>query len=60
MNQEISDKRERVNAFLNAQTRESDIPGIQYVVVDSNQIIYDYAGGLADIKNLLQTLSQKE
>ena len=60
MNPEIPDKIERVKAFLDKQSRESDIPDIQYFVMDSNHIIFNYAGGLADIKNLLHTLSQKE
>jgi D-alanyl-D-alanine carboxypeptidase len=29
----------------------SDVPGIQYTVIDADRIVFDYAGGWADIKN---------
>ena len=51
MNQTIPDKHQRVKTLLDEQTSESDIPGIQYIVMDSSRIIFDYAGGLANIKN---------
>jgi len=51
MNQTIPDRNQKVKAFLDTQTNESDIPGIQYIVMDSSHIIFDYFGGLADIKN---------
>ena len=35
---------------LDALIRKSKTPGIQYVVVDSNSTIMDYASGFADIK----------
>jgi CubicO group peptidase (beta-lactamase class C family) len=53
MNPEILDKSEKVKTFLINQTGESEIPGIQYIVMDSSHLIFDFAGGLADIKNQL-------
>jgi CubicO group peptidase (beta-lactamase class C family) len=29
----------------------SHVPGLQYIVIDPNRILFEYAGGLADIKN---------
>jgi CubicO group peptidase (beta-lactamase class C family) len=51
MNQEIPEKSQKVKAFLDKETSESVIPGIQYIIMDSSRLIFNYAGGLADIKN---------
>lgn len=51
MNQAMRDRDERVNSFLDEHTSKSRIPGIQYMIVDSDQIIFQYTGGWADIKN---------
>ena len=51
MNQSIPNKSFKVKTFLDAQTSKSDIPGIQYILMDSNRIIFEYSGGWADIKN---------
>lgn len=40
-----------VKDYLDKQTGEGNIPGIQYIVMDSDGIIFEYAGGWADIKN---------
>ncbi len=37
--------------YLDKQTGEGNIPGIQYTVMDSDRIIFEYVGGWADIKN---------
>jgi CubicO group peptidase (beta-lactamase class C family) len=42
-----------VTQFLDDQVGDSDIPGIQYVIVDSTGILLEYYGGFADIKNRL-------
>ena len=34
---------------IGAQLNRLDIPGIQYIVMNSNQILYEYMGGWADI-----------
>lgn len=39
-----------VTRFL-AQYTESEVPGLQYIVVDAEGIIFEFAGGLADIQN---------
>ena len=40
----------RVESYLTALTRTSKTPGIQYVVVSANGVLFEYAGGLADIR----------
>ncbi len=37
--------------YIDKQTRDGNIPGIQYIVMDSDRIIFEYADGWADIKN---------
>jgi D-alanyl-D-alanine carboxypeptidase len=39
-----------VTQVLN-QHAGSQVPGLQYVVVNTNETLFEYAGGLADIKN---------
>ncbi|MHA2062131.1 MAG: serine hydrolase domain-containing protein, partial [Candidatus Sifarchaeia archaeon] len=51
MSQSISNKDEKVKIYLDTQISTSEIPGIQYIVSDSSQTIFEYAGGWADIKN---------
>lgn len=41
---------ERAESYLTALVRTSKIPGIQYLVVDSTQIRFEYHGGWADIR----------
>jgi len=41
---------ERVRDFLDRHISKSNIPGIQYMAMDSDRIILEYAGGWADIK----------
>ncbi len=43
--------------FLDEAVRESSIPGVQYVVVDSNGTLFEYAGGWADIDRQLPMTS---
>jgi hypothetical protein len=50
MNQSKLNIGQKVKDFLDAQISKSDISGILYIVMDSNRIIFEYAGGWADIK----------
>jgi CubicO group peptidase (beta-lactamase class C family) len=45
----IQDRDVRVRGFLNDVMRDDEYPGIQYVVVDSGNILFEYDGGWADI-----------
>jgi len=38
-----------VQTYFDSQINDEDIPGVQYLVVDANQTIYQYMGGWADI-----------
>ena len=40
----------RAASYLNALTRASKTPGIQYVVVNATDVLFEYAGGWADIR----------
>lgn len=40
----------RAASYLNAITRASKTPGIQYVVVNATDVVFEYAGGWADIR----------
>ncbi len=44
-------KEATVKAYIDKGIGEGNIPGIQYIVMDSNRIIFEYANGWADIKN---------
>lgn len=41
---------EKLGKYLDSQLDRSAFPGIQYVVVDRDQVLFNYAGGWADIK----------
>jgi CubicO group peptidase (beta-lactamase class C family) len=47
----ILNKNQKVKTVLDAHISKSDIPGIQYIVMDSDRVIFEYAGGWADIEN---------
>jgi D-alanyl-D-alanine carboxypeptidase len=51
LNTKIEDPEKRISNFFEEQTANSKIPGVQYVVVDSNSILVDLASGYADIQN---------
>ena len=40
----------RASSYLNALTSASKTPGIQYVVVSATDVVFEYAGGWADIR----------
>ena len=40
----------RVESYLTALTTASKLPGIQYVVVNAADVLFEYAGGWADIR----------
>ena len=39
----------KVKTYLDKKTSTSKIPGIQYLILNSNEIIFEYMGGWADI-----------
>jgi CubicO group peptidase (beta-lactamase class C family) len=51
INKEIKDMNKRLDSFLNNKIERNEFPGIQYIVVDSDHIIYSYAGGYSDVIN---------
>jgi len=57
LNNTIKDPRQRISQFLNDQTENSDLPGVQYVLVDSNDILMEYVSGYSDIQNCFKMKS---
>jgi PBP1b-binding outer membrane lipoprotein LpoB len=51
INKEIKDMKKRLDSFLDNEIERNAFPGIQYIVVDSDHIIYSYAGGCSDVIN---------
>lgn len=51
MNNEISGNERRMEQFIEQHLDEDDFPGIQYVAMSGNTVLYKYAGGYADVKN---------
>lgn len=51
MTSSITNKNNKIEDFLDSHINRSNIPGIQYLVMDSHQIIFEYAGGWADLKS---------
>lgn len=49
MDERVVSGAEAVRSHLDALVRESRAPGIQYLVVAPEQIVFEYAGGWADI-----------
>jgi len=45
----MSRRRARAESSLDALTRASKTPGIQYVVVNGTEVVFEYTGGWADI-----------
>jgi D-alanyl-D-alanine carboxypeptidase len=48
---EIRDMNKRLDSFLDSKIKRNEFPGIQYIVVGSNQLIYSYTGGFSDVVN---------
>ncbi|GAX60012.1 penicillin binding protein/Beta-lactamase class C protein [Candidatus Scalindua japonica] len=46
----VKNSREAATDILNRYIGKK-VPGVQYIVVDKNHTIFEYSGGLADIKN---------
>src|SRR5579862_9029727 len=44
---------QRAESYLNALTKTSETPGIQYLVATSAGVVFEHAGGWADIRNQL-------
>jgi D-alanyl-D-alanine carboxypeptidase len=51
IDEEIKDMNERLDSFLDNMIERNEFPGIQYIMVDSNQVIYSYASGFSDVIN---------
>jgi len=49
MNDRIPTRSERARAYLDALVADSRTPGIQYLVVDSTRVVFEYDGGWADL-----------
>jgi len=45
------DRKEKFTATIDVVIADEDLPGLQYVVVDSTGIIFEFAGGLKNIAN---------
>lgn len=45
---------ERPRAHLEELVRKGKVPGLQYVVVAPEQVVFEYAGGFADIAGARQ------
>jgi len=50
MNNAVPDKRERVHEFIDNRIASNDLPGIQYVVVTAESMMFSYSGGWADVE----------
>lgn len=46
----LNERRNRANALL-MELSGSDGPGVQYIIVDKDRVLYQHSSGLADIKN---------
>jgi CubicO group peptidase (beta-lactamase class C family) len=51
MEQSIAHKNDNASNFLDEQVKRSKIPGIQYIVMTSSRIVFEYADGWADIEH---------
>jgi len=49
MNQKIPDRSDRVREYVRAQVDSDATPGIQYVVVNADSVLFESAEGFADI-----------
>lgn len=50
MKERQPDRAERVRSYLSTVVTDSKTPGIQYLVLDSAQAVFEYNGGWADIR----------
>jgi D-alanyl-D-alanine carboxypeptidase len=49
MNYAIEDRTTRVKDFISRELESNEFPGIQYLVLNADSILFSYAGGSADI-----------
>jgi D-alanyl-D-alanine carboxypeptidase len=49
MDHTIADRDQRLNTFIKEELEKGEFPGIQYLVVSRDSILFNCAGGLADI-----------
>ncbi|HOD13560.1 MAG TPA: serine hydrolase domain-containing protein [Spirochaetota bacterium] len=50
MNHDIQNRDVRIRDFIAKRLASNDFPGLQYIVVSPESILFNYSGGLADIK----------
>ncbi|OGB62527.1 MAG: serine hydrolase [Caldithrix sp. RBG_13_44_9] len=57
MNDSIHDRKARVQDFIEKQLQAKNFPGIQYLLLNSNSLLFEFAGGWADVsgKRPMQT-----
>ena len=41
---------ESICAYLDTLVEDGKVPGVQYLVADSANVIFEYAGGCADVR----------
>jgi CubicO group peptidase (beta-lactamase class C family) len=51
MNGNIKDSEHHIKAYLDRMIEKGTIPGIQYLVMNEEKILFEYNGGWQDIKN---------
>ncbi len=50
MNHKIRDRAQKVGDFIERQTASNKTPGLQYIIVSGDSVIYEKCAGFADIK----------
>jgi CubicO group peptidase (beta-lactamase class C family) len=48
MNMNIEESGKRVSDYLDRLVLKEEFPGIQYIVIDANSIVFNYVGGICD------------
>lgn len=51
VNEPPTNRSDRARAFLDSLFAGSEVPGIQYLAVDAERTLFEYDGGLADIRD---------
>jgi len=54
----INEDSVKINNFIDSCIMENEFPGIQYVVVDKDKVLYEYYGGYSDVKNKTPMISE--
>lgn len=50
MNHDIQNRNERIRDYIAKRLMSKDFPGLQYIVVSPESILFNYTGGVADIR----------